>query len=361
MTTNRLRDVRPAGSHHDAPDHRSPTVTRPVRVLSIPAGHRYCLAVHSGRTRALPDPTEPWWPHPALEIGPLRSYASAADVVHLHFGFEHRSPAQLARWADEVHRLGLAFVLTVHDLANPNIADVDVHVEQLDVLVPRADALVTLTESAASEIARRWGRPSEVIAHPPVVMRPPVNVTTETDLIGVHFKRRRPGTMPVADAAPLLVEAVRNTGARLLMTIDRNAPPDEVAALLAWSGSRDVEVVVDGHRSDDDFAAALARLAVAVLPYRHGTHSGWLEACRDVGTRVVAPDCGHYASQWSDVETFRCADSTWDGASLTAALARVLSRPLPVAPDPDEQRRRLRHIAQQHDALLSATMRRGSE
>ena len=41
----------------------------------------------------------------------------------------------------------------------------------------------------------------------------------------------------------------------------------------------------------------LASLDVSVLPYRFGTHSGWLEACRDLGTAVVAPTCGYYADQ----------------------------------------------------------------
>ena len=35
----------------------------------------------------------------------------------------------------------------------------------------------------------------------------------------------------------------------------------------------------------------------SVLPYRFGTHSGWLEACYDLGTAVVAPTCGFYAEQ----------------------------------------------------------------
>ena len=34
-----------------------------------------------------------------------------------------------------------------------------------------------------------------------------------------------------------------------------------------------------------------------MLPYRFGTHSGWLEACFDLGTTVVAPSCGFYAQQ----------------------------------------------------------------
>lgn len=324
-------------------------------MLSVPAGHRYCLAVHSGRVSVRPDPTEPWWPHPALEIDRVRSVADTVDLVHLHFGFEHRTVDQLQAWVHELRRLGLMLVFTVHDLANPNIDDQQLHLDQLDVLVPAADELITLTPGAATEIARRWGRRPHVIPHPPVVLDRPLGVDTEPGLVGVHFKRVRPGTMPVADAAPLLVEAARAVDARLLLSIDGRAEPTEIAELRRWSRTKGVEVAVDEHRPDDEFAVALARLAVAVLPYRFGTHSGWLEACRDVGTRVVAPDCGPYADQWADVETFRCVERTWDADSLTTAMARAVSRTLPDAPTADAQRTRLREIVRRHDAVFAAT------
>lgn len=41
--------------------------------------------------------------------------------------------------------------------------------------------------------------------------------------------------------------------------------------------------------TDDDFEGYVRSVDVAVLPYRWGTHSGWAEACLDVGTQVVAP------------------------------------------------------------------------
>ena len=41
--------------------------------------------------------------------------------------------------------------------------------------------------------------------------------------------------------------------------------------------------------TDDDLWDYLASLDVSVLPYRFGTHSGWLEACYDLGTTVLAP------------------------------------------------------------------------
>lgn len=52
-----------------------------------------------------------------------------------------------------------------------------------------------------------------------------------------------------------------------------------------------------------------------MLPYRFGTHSGWLEACFDLGTAVVAPSCGFYGEQRPcGVYTFD--ETRFDPASL---------------------------------------------
>ena len=84
--------------------------------------------------------------------------------------------------------------------------------------------------------------------------------------------------------------------------------------------------------ADDDLARYLAGLDVFVLPYRFGTHSGWLEACRDTGTRVVAPTCGFYRDQWDQVIEYRNDERTGlDEAGLAAAVTRALRLP-PLAP-----------------------------
>ena len=76
----------------------------------------------------------------------------------------------------------------------------------------------------------------------------------------------------------------------------------ELDALDRLAATGDVTVEVRPPLSDAALAKHLGRLHVAVLPYRFGSHSGWLEACRDAGTTVVAPDCGFYAGQWADVD-----------------------------------------------------------
>ena len=91
------------------------------------------------------------------------------DVFHLHFGFDACDPAELAELVATLRRRGKPFVFTVHDLRNPHHSRREAHDAQLDVLVPAADALVTLTQGAAAEIRRRWGREAVVIPHPHVV------------------------------------------------------------------------------------------------------------------------------------------------------------------------------------------------
>jgi hypothetical protein len=74
----------------------------------------------------------------------------------------------------------------------------------------------------------------------------------------------------------------------------------------------------------------LQQLHVLVLPQRTGTHSTDVEICRDVGTAVVAPSCGEFAGQWSEVIGYGNDErSGLDAVSLTGAIAAALTRPMP--------------------------------
>ena len=140
----------------------------PIRVLSIPAGHVYVQHLAHPDVpgvRRIDDPpvnsTAPaaqWWPPRALDARWLRRHAGEFELVHLHFGFDGQSPAQLREMAGTLAELGKPFVYTVHDLRNPHHDTHTLHDEQLDVLVPAADRLITLTPGAAEEIKDRWGR-----------------------------------------------------------------------------------------------------------------------------------------------------------------------------------------------------------
>ena len=88
-------------------------------------------------------------------------------------------------------------------------------------------------------------------------------------------------------------------------------------------------VLIEHERLDDrELANTLARLDVCVLPYGHGTHSGWLELCWDLGVGVVAPAVGFYAEQHASVRSFTLDDSLTDsGDSPPRTRSPRCSRP----------------------------------
>ncbi|TFC94418.1 MULTISPECIES: hypothetical protein [Cryobacterium] len=69
---------------------------------------------------------------------------------------------------------------------------------------------------------------------------------------------------------------------------------------------------------------SLAALDAYMLPYRHGTHSGWLELCYELGVPVVAPMIGH----WLDQHDEPGAVAGFDPGSIES-LAATISQILP--------------------------------
>lgn len=305
-----------------------------MRIASVPAGHVYVRhltdpAADDG-VRRLPDPPVPgapegrWWPPPMLEPAWVRDHADDFDVLHVHFGFDDRTPGQLTALVGAVRGAGRALVVTVHDLRNPHHADPAAHDAALDVLVAAADAVLTLTAGAAAEIRRRWGRAAVVVPHPHVVPldRPPARPRRPGFVVGLHAKSRaNSDPVPVARALAAAVDDL--PGAQLRVDVPDDARGRAVAAELAG-----LDVRVHPPFSDAELWDHLAGLDLSVLPYRFGTHSGWLEACHDLGTAVLAPDCGFYGEQGPCLR-YRHDDLA---ASVAAAVRRAhLERPAPRA------------------------------
>lgn len=299
-----------------------------VRVRHVPAAHPYVEHVHALPSTAsapavavLPDPPVPgappgqWWPHPALEEAWVREHAHEQDVLHVHFGVEGRSLPELRAWLDALADLGLPLVHTVHDVDHPHLHDQRHHREQLALLVERADGLLTLSEGAAQRVEREHGRRPLVLPHPHVVPmdlldRPrPVH---EELRIGMHLKSLRTNVTPMR-VLPALLEAVPHLAARTgrPAVLEIRAHPevldpdftrhDEALARLLRRLLDDpppgVEVLVGPRLDDEQLWAALQAVDVSVLPYAWATHSGWVEACRDLGTWVLSPEVGHLEEQ----------------------------------------------------------------
>lgn len=332
-------------------------------VASVPASHVYVRHLAAERPDGVvrladPDPGSPdrsteqqWWPPVMLHRDWVTAHAF--DVFHVQFGFDAWSPEDLAGVVDAVHDSGRAFVHTVHDLRNPHHATRDLHDAQLAVLLARADAVVTLTEGAAAEIEQRWGRRALVLPHPHVVELDDMarlGALPRQDgpfRVGLHVKSLRASMDPLS-LLPTLVATVRELGGVLQVNGHRDVLTDDGVrrddALLGYlrdaERAGDVELHVHDFMTDAELWDYLRSLDVSVLPYRFGTHSGWLEACRDLGTAVVAPTCGHYADQ-GPVHSYAMDEQDLDVESLARAV-RDAHAAGPVSPLPVPVRRQQR-------------------
>lgn len=315
-----------------------------MKVLSIPAEHVYPQAIKPAGVSFHPDPDIDgnWWPHPALEAQ-WWDTPRDVDLVHIHFGYEHRTPEQLQELVD---RLPVPLVVTVHDLDNPHLSDPDDqerHRANVGVLVRAAQQVVTLTASAAGIIAQRYGREDvAVVGHPAVV-------------------KQMPGVEEAADAAVFLkslranvvaeVEFYREIAARVPLTVyahDVEATEALRAELWLIDG---VSLVTHAPLDDAALHKAVASHRVCILPYVRGTHSGWLEMCRDLGVSVAVPDCGCYADQADTPEAvtvYRAGDGAAAGQAAAALLA---AEPVPYRGDRGAQ---LDAIKQAHADIYAA-------
>lgn len=300
------------------PDASTPsaTATTTIRVASVPAAHPYVTRVcASAAVVLLPDaplagaPAGVWWPPAILDPAWIAAHRSHADLLHIHFGTESFPPGHLTACVDAAHAAGWPIVFTVHDLDHPQLEDQAAYHRQLDELIPAVDAVITLTPGAAGTISRRWGREATVIPHPALLRTgtPIPDATPSGALrIGVFLNDLRPNvdgpaaTRTLSAAIALLhaqgIGAVGEVRMRRRVRDDRAR--DLIRALCAAAPR--LSLVEHDRLPDAELAGTLNALDASVLPYRHGTHSGWLELCWDLGVPVAAPDVGHYTQQHSD-------------------------------------------------------------
>ncbi|MCS0638433.1 glycosyltransferase family 1 protein [Streptomyces sp. LP05-1] len=347
-----------------------------VRVASVPAGHvyvRHCadptgadrvVRLADPRPNGAPSTSQRWWPPVMLDPAWVDAHHREFDVFHLHFGFDAQGPAALGELVAALRRHGKPLVYTAHDLRNPHQADPGPHLAALDVLVPAADGLLTLTPGAAAEIAARWGRTATVLPHPHVV-EPPLIARPRTPRegfrAGVHAKSLRPN-MAVLPVVRVLAETLAGLpGAELLVNIHREAgdpaahahAPEVLAELEGLAGRGLLTLRVHDYFDDDQLWEYLGGLDLSVLPYTFGTHSGWLEACYDLGTAVAAPSCGYYAQQRPCLSYRHDQRDGLDAESLReAALTAYWTRPVWRAPADERAAERVR-VAAVHRALYT--------
>lgn len=286
-----------------------------MRVLSVPADHPYTQAIRPAGVEYLPDPDIDgnWWPHPALEAEYWRT-PRAADILHIHFGFEHRTPEQIE---DLVAALPVPLVVTAHDLDNPHLEAQEEHHRRLRTLVSAARGVITLTDCAAERLREEFGaREVSVVPHPAIAAGQAAPAVQRDPVVGVFVKSLRSNV--VADPGFYL---------RIAESVPLRVFVHDVEATRGLRAELDgkVELVVHEPLDDASLHRAVATLTACILPYTRGTHSGWLEMCRDLGTTVAVPDVGCYAGQVDHptaVETYTAADA----ASAAAAAQTLLRR-----------------------------------
>lgn len=316
-----------------------------LRVASVPASHVYVrhLSAVDGDDNLLrlADPipadgrTVPggWWPPVMLDPMWITSHRHEFDIFHIHFGFDTIDPEELAGICSVLRSYEKPLVYTVHDLRNPHQRDPARHRSQLDVLILAADELITLTPGAARAIETTWGRSATVLSHPHVLDRRWFDTPRRRGgpfVVGVHVKSLRPNMdpFPVLDTLLHTVSALPGAVLRIDVHDEIFDPenywyaPEMGAQLLRYDRYSAVEVRVHPYFSDDELWDYLSSLSVSVLPYRFGTHSGWLEACHDLGTAVVVPSCGFYRQQ-RRCEVFTFDESRFDPDSLDSSVRRL--------------------------------------
>ncbi|NYJ05038.1 glycosyltransferase [Petropleomorpha daqingensis] len=334
-----------AGSAEPAP---------PIRVAAVPHADAYVEAVRPAGVVAVGPDTEP---SPWLDAAYLTAHAGEIDVLHVHGGYGHLPVAALECWTETVRRLGIPLVLTVHQLREPAQRTRTLHDAHLAALAATAEVVLTLTPGAADEIAERYGRTAIVVAHPSVAL-PDADVGSERGLVGLVLRCTSPAVPDPAALVRAALSGALDGGGRLRVLLGMPGDPDDtVPGITALARSGALELVVPG-AGDAAWAAELQQLHVAVLAERCGTHSRDLEVCRDVGTRVVAPSCGWFSDQWSDVVPYLNDEARgFDAVSLTGAVSAALARSMPRPADRtwrDEQRAAVRFVHAQVYASVAA-------
>jgi hypothetical protein len=181
-------------------------------------------------------------------------------------------------------------------------------------------------------------------------------------VVAVHAKsvRANMDLLPVLDAlVPVVAEL---PGAVLRLDVHDEVyqygnhwyAPTLGAALREYGQHSHVDVRVHPYYTDDELWDYLSSVSVSVLPYRFGTHSGWLEACFDLGTAVIAPSCGFYGEQ-RPCGVFDFTEETFDPESLHRAVHAAYGRWVDgtAAPRASWAQRRVERVrlAQAHRAL----------
>ena len=181
--------------------------------------------------------------------------------------------------------------------------------------------------------------------------------------MGLHVKNLQASSAPL-QLLPTLVRTVRELPGGVLQVnghrdlLEPGGPrfhPELAGYFREAARAGRLELRLHDYLSDAQLWSYLGSLDATVLPDRFGTHSGLLEACRDVGTTVVAPDGGYVAEQ-GPVLSYRHGEDGVDEESLAGALRAAWRHRRLGEVTMLERRRQRADVAACHELLYRALL-----
>lgn len=291
---------------------------------------------------------------PVLSRRWLTRHLDELDIVHLHGVPSRLTPEEVAVTADTIRESGTPLVVTGYHLSDPAGRPGGTYAAQLDALIPRADAVVTLTEPAAAEMRKRWGVEPVVLPHPHAVdfvrMRQQRQRFRHGEfLVGTHLAGLNLPTDPLL-LITALARAVsqlqqRRPEVRLVVHLHETVLDPGAAGFNPCLVKRLDELIracgglLRVHRpfSESQLWDHLFSLDVSVVPGLHGSHSVWPEACADLGTQVLLPSGTHAAAQRPCLVFTDGEDPEATTESLLAALTAAAEQGCVWRADPEER------------------------
>lgn len=288
----------------------------------------------------------------------LSRHLSEVDVVHLHGLPSRLAPDEVAATVRTIRSSGTPLVVTGYHLSDPAGRRGTSYSRQLDEIIPKADAVVTLTQPAAEEMRRRWGVDPIILPHPHVVdfvrMRQE-RQRRDQFLIGMHLAGLNlladPVRLTSALATAVLRLRQRHPGAQLVVhlhqtVLDSGAAgynPHLVRQLNGVLGNCEGLLRVHRPFTEPQLWDHLFSLDLSVVPELHGSHSIWPEACADLGTQALLPARTHASAQrpclvyvtGNDPDGAIDTETTTD--SLLTALATAADQDCTWRADPEER------------------------